>query len=465
MNTKLLRQKILDLAIRGKLVPQDPNDEPASVLLEKIRAEKERLIKDKKIKPDKSKNTADRSNYRNEQLFEIPESWEWCKVYNVCISIKNGASIRQNKTSKGIPITRIETISDGTINYDRMGYADIFDIGNFSNYLLQENDILMSHINSPIHVGKTALYLPRDNKEKIIHGMNLLCIRTKSDILPGFLHIFFMSPTFKRLLSPFVKHAVNQASVNISNLNKIPIPLPPLKEQRRIVSEIEKLFTLTDIIEESKLSLEQYIMRTKSKVLDLAIRGKLVTQDPNDEPASVLLERIGKGKKVTSDKTKYPFEVPHGWVWCQLEEISKTLSTKPFQILQSEIQKSGNYPVISQSSNFIEGYSDKEENLFKLKPVIIFGDHTRNVKYVDFEFIVGADGVKILIPQNIYSKYFYYLILKGSEAIENKGYSRHFKFLRSILYPLPPLNEQKRIVSQIETIFAQLDIIEDSLKE
>ena len=457
MNTKLLRQKILDLAIRGKLVPQDPNDEPASVLLEKIRAEKERLIKEKKIKPDKSKNTADRSNYRNEQPFEIPESWEWVKLGEIA---QHNVGKTLNKSENNGEIR--EYITTSNLYWGRFDFTELrtmpIEVKELSKCSAIKGDLLICEGGD---AGRSAIW----NYEHTICFQNHIHrVRPYGGISIKYLYYHMYYIYHNDNIKQYLK-GVGIQSLSGNSLASIILPLPPLNEQIRIVDEIEKLFELIDIIEENKISLEEHITLTKSKVLDLAIRGKLVPQDPSDEPASVLLERIHKGKRVTSDKTNYPFEVPHGWVWCQLEEISKTLSTKPFQILQSEIQKLGNYPVISQSSNFIEGYSDKEENLFKLKPVIIFGDHTRNVKYVDFEFIVGADGVKILIPQNIYSKYFYYLILKGSEAIENKGYSRHFKFLRSILYPLPPLNEQKRIVSQIETIFAQLDIIEDSLKE
>lgn len=456
MDTKLLRQKILDLAIRGKLVPQDPNDEPASVLLEKIRVEKERLIKEKKIKPDKKKGL-DKSHYEKKAPFEVPESWVWVSGFDIFKPMTSKKPT--NGTFTYIDINAIDNSKNCIVN------PKVLEASNAPSRASREvksGDTLFSMVRPYL---MNIAYVDNQYKNSIASTGFFVC-RPNELLFPKFLYYLMLSPFVVYGLNSFMK-GDNSPSINNDNIISFQYPLPPLLEQYRIVDKIEKLFDLIYLINENKLSLEQYITQTKSKVLDLAIRGKLVPQDPEEEPASMLLKKIRKDdkiKRVSSDTSHYPFELPNGWEWCQLEEISKTLSTKPFQILQSEIQKSGNYPVISQSSNFIEGYSNKEENLFKLKPVIIFGDHTRNVKYVDFEFIVGADGVKILIPQNIYSKYFYYLILKGSEAIENKGYSRHFKFLRSILYPLPPLNEQKRIVSQIETIFAQLDIIEDSLK-
>ena len=150
MDTKKLRQKILDLAIHGKLVPQDPNDEPASELL-------------KRINPD-AEITCDNGHYK----YVFPMYWELTKLEDVCEFIRNGVSIRQIKGANGIPITRIETISNGIVDRDRMGYADIID-DTYEKYYLQHGDILMSHINSPIHVGKSALYESIEG-EKIIHG-------------------------------------------------------------------------------------------------------------------------------------------------------------------------------------------------------------------------------------------------------------------------------------------------------
>jgi type I restriction enzyme S subunit len=176
----------------------------------------------------------------------VPEGWAWCKLGEIVSSIKNGATIKQNKDAFGIPITRIETISDGTVDYGRMGYANIFDCLDYVSYILKENDILMSHINSPIHVGKTAIYKPKEKNERIIHGMNLLCIRLQDVVNSDYANHFFNSRFFKDSINPYIKNAVNQASINISNLNIIQIPLPPLAEQKRIVEKIESIFQLLD---------------------------------------------------------------------------------------------------------------------------------------------------------------------------------------------------------------------------
>lgn len=240
----------------------------------------------------------------------------------------------------------------------------------------------------------------------------------------------------------------------------------------------------------------------KAKILDLAVQGKLLSlktlselkNSPDYEPASKLLEKlraekeekIAKGELKRDKKDSYifvgddnrhyekfadgnvkdiedeiPFEVPEGWAWCRLGEISNTISSKPYQILEKDIQKKGEFPVISQSANFIEGYTNEKDYVLDKVPVTIFGDHTRNVKYVDFSFVVGADGVKILkCNTNMHSKFFYNMIFDASLKIENRGYGRHFQFIDKYLYAIPPLAEQKRIAAEIEKIFSLIDSLE-----
>ena len=205
----------------------------------------------------------------------------------------------------------------------------------------------------------------------------------------------------------------------------------------------------------------------KNSILQLAIQGKLVPQDANDESAEVLYAKIqaerqklikeGKIKKdkplppITDDEI--PFEIPSTWKWVRLSDIVYSVPTKEYQILQSEILDNGKYPVVSQSQQLIDGYSNKVEKLYKHeKPVLIFGDHTRCLKLIDFNFVVGADGVKILCPFRLDEKYLYYAIQYFIINMTNRGYSRHFQFIKDKEIPLPPFAEQKRIVAKIEEL-------------
>ena len=225
-----IKVKILDLAIQGKLIPQDSTDEPACDLL-------------KRINP-KAEIISDNGHYQ-----KLPKGWCECTLGSLFLFIRNGINIHQDKSKIGYPITRIETISSEFIDRSRMGYAAITE-DNYSDYYLQKDDILMSHINSPIHVGKCALCDIKAG-EKIIHGMNLLCLRPYPDIEAKFILMVFRSPYFKDEIRPFIKNAVNQASINIRNLSSVHLHLPPVSEQHRIVAKIEEIFAQLDAIETS----------------------------------------------------------------------------------------------------------------------------------------------------------------------------------------------------------------------
>ena len=227
---KRTKSKILDLAISGKLVPQNPNDEPAIELLKRINPD---------FKP------CDNSHYEN-LPFEVPDGWCWAKINDVTEFIKNGTQIKQFKGASGIPITRIETISNSELDMARMGYANITNGAEYKDYYIKDGDILMSHINSRAHIGKCALCNVGENQ--IIHGMNLLRIRCGKQILPEYMVHYFRSTTFYNLIEPHIKNAVNQASINITNLQKILIPIPPYSEQKRVALMVDKLFSTIDTI-------------------------------------------------------------------------------------------------------------------------------------------------------------------------------------------------------------------------
>ena len=487
MNTKQLRQKILDLAIRGQLVPQDGNDEPASVLLEKIRAEKQILIEQKKIKKDKKSSyiTCDLSPYQkytehfadgtskditDEIPFEIPENWEWCRLGEIGEIITGNTPSKSNEEYYGnkYPFFKPTDLDSG---YFVTEAQDNLSIKGFEiSRKLPIKSILVTCIGATI--GKTGFIRKEGTCNQQINAI----IASKL-IFSEYIYLLCISPYFQ---NEIIKNAsaTTLPIINKSKFEKLFLPLPPLAEQKRIVEKIEELLALVDDLETNKTDLQSYIKQAKSKVLEMAVRGELVPQNPEDEPASALLEHIKKEQKSSKSKgkttehnTHYEEEssminkkVPNGWEICFLRDISSNISSKPYQILQSEVKIRSDIPVVSQSSNYIEGYSDQKNKLFVVDNfVIIFGDHTRNIKYIDFDFIVGADGVKIIKPYKYVTKYIYYLLVNVSEKIENRGYSRHFQFLEKYPLNFPPLEEQHRIVEKIEEIFSELEFIEENL--
>ena len=234
-------------------------------------------------------------------------------------------------------------------------------------------------------------------------------------------------------------------------------------------------------------SIKSDIKQLKQLILELAMRGKLVPQDPNDEPARLLLEKMKteKLKLIKEGKIKkekllpeilpedMPFKIPSYWRWVHSEDCFIPITTSGIKEKKTSFQLEGTIPIIDQGQKFIAGYSNTIENFCKVSnPVTIFGDHTRITKFIDFDFVPGADGVKIMEPLVVNARYFYFVILYNSKSIDNRGYSRHYKYLLEKKFPLPPLDEQKRIVQKIDNLMKLCDEIdqrgislEDKLKE
>ena len=480
MNTKALRQKILDLAIHGKLVPQDPNDEPASVLLERIRAEKERLIKEGKIKrPKKSKTTSDKPHYENVP-FEVPSSWVWTNVGEISQSILYGVS-KSAKSRGTYRLLRITDIQDNTVNWNTVPFTDYED-EKAEAYLLQDGDILFARTGAT--VGKS--YLVNNLQEKAIYASYLIRVKTNHYVLPEFVKYFFESGFYwEQVLGNSV--GIGQPNVNGTILSNLELPIPPIMEQKRIVKELGKWLSIIDKIEESKGQLQKNISWAKSKVLDLAIHGKLVQQDPNDEPATELLKRINPKAEITSDNGHYQ-KLPEGWCMTNIGSLFDAVSAK--RILKSEWKDKGvpfyRAREIVQLNK--EGFANKdlfisEEHFSEIKDkygIPAYGDimisavgsigYTYIVKENDVFYYKDASVLCLKNTRHWNSKFF--SIWLASPFLQEQMYKNSkgttvdtitLEKLKGYVIPFPPLNEQHRIVAKIEEIFAQLDAIEASL--
>jgi type I restriction enzyme S subunit len=192
----------------------------------------------------------------------------------------------------------------------------------------------------------------------------------------------------------------------------------------------------------------------KNAILQLAVQGKLVPQYSSE--AEINLSKLKL--KATDEIT---FDIPTTWKSAHIECVCNPIPSKRYQILESEVLKSGQYPVISQSKEYSIGYTDMDEKVFHLKsPIIAFGDHTTEVKYITFDFVIGADGVKLFEPkQDILFPLFFFYVLQYYTIGLNKlgGYSRHYKFIKNKPIPLPPLAEQKRIVAKLDELLGIID--------
>ena len=314
MDTKKLRQKILDLAIRGKLVPQDPNDEPASVLLERIKAEKERLIKEGKIKKSKkSAKTSDTPHYQNVP-FEIPDNWVWTTLeeisnygdcYNVSVTdIADNEWILELEDLEKDTASIIQKLSKKERNIKGVRHK------------FKKGDVLYSKLRTYLNkvlVAPKAGYCTTE-----IIPFNSYC-----DISTHYLcHV--LRSTYFLDYTQQCGYGVKMPRLSTNDACKGMVPLPPLSEQQRIVMEIDKWLALIDQIEQGKADLQNTIKQTKSKILDLAIHGKLVPQDPNDEPAIKLLKRINPD--FTPCDNGHYAQLPDGWCAVALKDLCENIN-------------------------------------------------------------------------------------------------------------------------------------------
>ena len=456
MNTKALRQKILDLAIHGKLVPQDPNDEPASVLLERIRDEKERLINEGKIKrPKKSKATSDKPHYENEP-FEVPSSWVWTTLGEITSIIGDGLH--------------------GTPNYDLSGRYFFINGNNLTNrriiikedtkrvsedeYVkyrkpLNESTVLVS-INGTI--GNVGTY----NNENVVLGksacyFNLLPYILKDYICNLIESDYFLKYAFKSATGSTIKN------VPLKAINEFCVPLPPLQEQKRIVERVEHLLSFVDSIGNSKEKLQENIKQTKSKILDLAIHGKLVPQDPTDEPASELLKRINPKAEITSDNGHYQ-KLPEGWVITPMQTLCALVDG----------EKQNNIERINLDVKYLRG--EREAKVLTSGKytaantllILVDGENSGEVFRAPVDGYQGSTFKQLSIHEEMYTDYVLQVInLHRKTLRENKVGSAiphlNKKLFKAINVPIPPYEEQKRIVNAINKTFTILDTIAENL--
>ena len=405
MNTKALRQKILDLAIHGKLVPQDPNDEPASVLLERIRGEKERLINEGKIKrPKKTKTTSDKPHYP----YQLPEGWVWCKLYDIVEFIGGYAYKSNTYVSKSdYQVVRIGNVKNDFLNLENLPVFSLETIGNQTDkYRIYENDILFTMTGTK---GKRDYFFTTvviKQERILLLNQRVGCLRSFStELNMNYLSMLLKGKYILDSIFSTETGNVSQGNIGSENTLNLFVALPPYVEQQRIVKKVNSFFDLLNVMEERKRNLQDCIHDIKVKILDLAIHGKLVPQDPTDEPASELLKRINPKAEITSDNGHYQ-KLPEGWAVCQLDSIVSYEQPTPYIVKSTDYDDSYSTPVLTAGKSFIIGYTNETNGVFEKLPCIIFDDFTTDSKLVDFPFKVKSSAMKILqVKENINIEY------------------------------------------------------------
>ena len=455
MNTKQLRQKILDLAIRGKLVPQDPNDEPASVLLERIKAEKEQLIKEGKIKrPKKSATTSDKPHYVD---WELPNGWEWVKLSEICI-IGTGAT----------PSTRNSTYyKDGTIPWIGSSETSNEYIDAPTTLITQK---ALDETNCTVYpIGTLIMAMYGEGKTRgqiselrISSATNQAC----AAIVPIFKEIksfikIYLKGNYLRLRT--LAEGGMQPNLNLGKISSYMIPMPPLAEQIRIERVLNDLLTKVDLIDSEKSVIDLSLSHVKLKILELAISGKLVPQDPADEPAADLLKRVNPNAAVSTDTSHYG-QLPNGWCYttmnyvCQLydgEKIEgKVLINLDAKFLRGKSEgntlDSGRYVPAKTTMILVDG-----ENSGEIFTAPINGYQGSTFKLLNINGEMNVEYVKMII--RIYQKRLRDNKVGSAIPHLNK------KMFKAIEVPVPPIKEQARIVEKVSILFSHIELLSECL--
>ena len=372
-------------------------------------------------------NTIVPEGYKQTKVGVIPEDWEVVKLGEVLNEKpKYGINARAVEYSNSLPtyirITDIDT--DGNFNPDKKVSVDNKD---YRSFILKENEIVFARTGAT--VGKSYLYNKKDG-ELVYAGFLIKVAPNIEKLNSVFLKNFTDTSQYWKWIQ-LMSARSGQPGVSGNEYSIMPIPLPSLKEQEKIA---EILTTWDETI-------------TKQEEL---IKAKE-------------LQKKGLMQKLLSGEVRFS-GFSGEWETFEFEEIFERVPSKKYQINSNEYQEFGKYPVIDQGKKLIIAYSNNEEKLYKNSSIIVFGDHTRELKYIDFDFIIGADGTQLIKTKDMFdNKFFYYnLLIKN---IPNTGYNRHFKFLLEMNFDTPSLPEQQKIAEVLSLADDEINLLQNELAE
>ena len=527
MTAQQLKNSILLMAVQGKLVPQDPNDEPASVLLERIHAEKERLIKEKKIKREKNPSVifkgADNTPYEkigdevrslaDEVPFDIPDSWEWVRLIDVCEYIQRG------KSPKYSPIKKYPVVAQKCNQWSGFSVekAQFIEPNSLSSYgperLLQDNDLMWNSTGLGT-LGRMAIYKTAANPyELAVADSHVTVIRPlKQFVLPEYLYYYFANSSVQSVIEDQADGTTKQKELATATIKAYLTPIPPLDEQRRILAKLSEVLPVVKnygvVYDETTVMQEAFPESLKKSILQEAVQGKLVPQDPSDEPAEALLERIrvekqrlikeGKIKKnkhesviFRRDNSHYekldgierciddeiPFEIPDSWAWTSVGEVctniqygssQKSSPTGKIAVLRMGNLQNGRIVL----DKLVYTSDSKEIEKYPLEYNDLLFNRTNSKELVGKVAIYKSEIPAIyagylvrLHPILIDSDYLnyvmqsqYYWIYCQNVRSDAIGQSNiNAEKLKRFVFPLPPLQEQKRIVNQISCAMSKIE--------
>ena len=452
MDTKALRQKILDLAIHGKLVPQDPNDEPASVLLERIKAEKERLIKEGKIKRSKkSAKSSDTPHYENVP-FELPNSCVWCRLEDIAYVASGSTPDKTCFVENGVPYIKMYNLRNQKIDfaYHPQYITEEVHNGKLQRSRTEVGDLIMNIVGPPL--GKLAI-IPTTLPQANFNQAAVLIRPYKfKEVLVSYLKVYLEE--MSEINSIATRGSAGQVNISLTQSQNMRIPIPPLNEVRRIIEEVSKYDILIDSLKQNITDIQNLIAYTKSKILDLAIHGKLVPQDPNDEPAIELLKRINPDF-TPCDNWHYT-QLPEGWAICKMKQITSITNGKSQKNVET---LNGIYPIYGSG-----GVIGRANQYLCIAGSTIIGRKgtINNPIFVEEHFwnVDTAFGLKA--NDAILDKYLYYFCLSFDFSKLDKSTampSLTKTSIGNVLIPIPPYKEQERIVAKIDMVLDTMNEI------
>ena len=487
-DAQALREKILDLAMRGKLVPQDPNDEPASVLLDKIKAKKAELIKEKKIKKTKSLPPIT----DEEKPFDIPDSWEWVRLGDIGTVATGNTPSKRNLEFYGgnIPFVKPADIQIQEINYNTEEYLS--NIGEKKGRIAYKDDILITCIGN---LGRNNVINKKVAYNQQINSISPIIVNSE------LIHYFMSSNFFVSSMYKWAS-ATTLPILNKTKLSRLIIPLPSLTEQKRIIVKIAQLFALLRKVETSTQQYAKLQTLLKSKVLDLAMRGKLVKQDPNDETVSELLKKIKaekaeliKEKKIKKTKSlppitddEKPFDIPDSWEWVRLGDVGTITSGGTPKTSEKSYWEEGKIPwitpaVMSASQNDIVfnnkdvkyinnlGLEKSSAHLIPKNSLVVSSRAPIGyVNIVPFEYTTNQGCKSVSLYDDTNKQFIYFAIKNAVPEMNRRASGTTFKEISGTKFgqtivPLPPLSEQSRIAAKIAQLFALLCKVETSTQQ
>ena len=404
--------------------------------------------------------------------FEVPDNWVWTDIEHICSKIGSGSTPRgSNYSSKGIPFFRSQNIYNGGLVYEDIKFISEEVHQTMIGTEVLPNDLLLNITGGSL--GRCAIVPENFQRGNVSQHV---CIMRPIFVVSEYFHAFVLSSIFSKSMKIT---GSGREGLPKYNLERMFFPLPPLSEQHRIVSEIENWFALIDQIEHGKLDLQKVIKKAKNKILDLAIHGKLVPQDPNDEPASELLKRINPKAEITCDNG-HSEKLPQSWTWVKGKNIfspmkSAKLKNDEFQYIDID-SIDNKQQIISEIKTIKTVNAPSRASRYTQKNDVIFSmvrPYLRNIAKVVNDNCIASTGFYVCsaIPQILNSDYCYYLMV--SDYVVN-GLNQFMKgdnspsinkrHIDEWLFPLPPVFEQQRIVQKIEDLFSILDDIQNALE-